>query len=351
MIMFAQGVDFQNITFREAFGKAKKENKLVFMDCYTNGCSYCVKMDKEIFSLKSVGNYMNKNFVCVKYNVREGDGPKLKEKYKIGGFPHFVILTPEGDVVHKFMGYRQEKAFFEELELRFDNKCSFGAYQKRYVEGERSVEFLNEYIQVLQRNRDRGVAEVFVELAALLSDEEKVSAKYWFLFSGLPTVPWGTPNCEYLVRNYASFASVLGEEKVEDAVFQKFDGAMAAIVYLFEEKDITMNDAFERLEKVNQEITCLPEGLQAYARLQIELIQQRLQQDYSGVIATCKEKLDELPSEKYIERVYSILYGKIISRISPEQKNEWEKLGEKLLSKMENKDLQKRLEQLINRNR
>ena len=38
------GVKFEDLTFKEALAKAKAENKLVFMDCYTSWCGPCKKM-------------------------------------------------------------------------------------------------------------------------------------------------------------------------------------------------------------------------------------------------------------------------------------------------------------------
>ena len=35
------GVNFEQLTFDEALSKAKAENKLVFMDCYTTWCAPC----------------------------------------------------------------------------------------------------------------------------------------------------------------------------------------------------------------------------------------------------------------------------------------------------------------------
>lgn len=37
--VFAQGIEFEHGTFAEALAKAKKENKMVFMDCYTSWCT------------------------------------------------------------------------------------------------------------------------------------------------------------------------------------------------------------------------------------------------------------------------------------------------------------------------
>ena len=41
MMAFGQGVHFEDLTLDEALAKAKAENKLVFMDCYTSWCGHC----------------------------------------------------------------------------------------------------------------------------------------------------------------------------------------------------------------------------------------------------------------------------------------------------------------------
>ena len=41
LIALGQGVNFEHITFDEALAKAKAENKLIFMDCYTTWCGPC----------------------------------------------------------------------------------------------------------------------------------------------------------------------------------------------------------------------------------------------------------------------------------------------------------------------
>ena len=59
-------VVFEETGIKAVFQKAREENKLVFMDCYTSWCGPCKKMLKEVFSRKDIGEYMNTRFVNYK---------------------------------------------------------------------------------------------------------------------------------------------------------------------------------------------------------------------------------------------------------------------------------------------
>ncbi|MFR8082587.1 MAG: thioredoxin family protein [Odoribacter splanchnicus] len=81
VMAFAQtGVDFQHLTFDEALAKAKAEKKLVFVDCYTTWCGPCKMMTTKIFPMKEAGEFFNPRFVCVKFDMEQGEGKELKNK-------------------------------------------------------------------------------------------------------------------------------------------------------------------------------------------------------------------------------------------------------------------------------
>ena len=54
----ATGIQFFKGTFKEALAKAKKENKMVMMDCYTTWCGPCKMLKSQVFVDKTLGDYM-----------------------------------------------------------------------------------------------------------------------------------------------------------------------------------------------------------------------------------------------------------------------------------------------------
>ncbi|NWR70015.1 SPT20 protein, partial [Centropus unirufus] len=86
---------------QEAFDKAKKENKLIFLSVGYSTCHWCHVMEEESFKSEEIGEIMNKNFVCVKVDREER--PDVDRVYMTfvqatsggGGWPMSVWLTPD----------------------------------------------------------------------------------------------------------------------------------------------------------------------------------------------------------------------------------------------------------------
>ncbi|KAI4456886.1 spermatogenesis-associated protein 20 [Holotrichia oblita] len=85
----------------EAFEKAKKEKKLIFLSVGYSTCHWCHVMEKESFENAAVAEVMNKNFICVKVDREER--PDVDKMYMAfvqrttgsGGWPMSVFLTPD----------------------------------------------------------------------------------------------------------------------------------------------------------------------------------------------------------------------------------------------------------------
>ncbi len=110
----APGIDFFHGSWDEAKLKAKKENKLIFMDAYTSWCGPCKKMARETFTNTQVGDYFNSRFVNVKMDMEKGEGPSLGRQYRVMAYPSLFFIRHDGSVAHRTVGYKATQALIAE---------------------------------------------------------------------------------------------------------------------------------------------------------------------------------------------------------------------------------------------
>lgn len=87
---------------KEAFEKAKRESKPIFLSIGYSTCHWCHVMEEESFENPAVAKVMNENFVSIKVDREER--PDLDNIYMTavqamtgqGGWPLSVFLTPQG---------------------------------------------------------------------------------------------------------------------------------------------------------------------------------------------------------------------------------------------------------------
>ena len=86
---------------QEAFDRAKKENKLIFLSIGYSTCYWCHVMERESFEDAGVAKLLNDNFIAIKVDREER--PELDEQYMLatelitgkGGWPNSLWLTPD----------------------------------------------------------------------------------------------------------------------------------------------------------------------------------------------------------------------------------------------------------------
>jgi uncharacterized protein YyaL (SSP411 family) len=85
----------------EAFQRAKRENKPVFVSIGYSTCHWCHVMEKECFDDNEVADIMNRNFICIKVDREERpdiDAAYMAVCQSMGrncGWPLNVIMTPD----------------------------------------------------------------------------------------------------------------------------------------------------------------------------------------------------------------------------------------------------------------
>lgn len=114
------GVKFFKGGWDDVLAEARKTGKHVFVDAFTDWCGWCEEMDKKTFSDATVAAYLDKNFVPVQFDMEEGDGLRLAMKYRVTGFPSFLIFAPDGRLVYKLFGYQPPEDFLADLAPALD---------------------------------------------------------------------------------------------------------------------------------------------------------------------------------------------------------------------------------------
>ena len=161
---FATGIDFDHeLTFQQALDKAKKEGKLVFIDCYTSWCGPCRRLASTVFTDSAVGVYFNNNYVNVKFDMEKGEGPSIASRYQITAYPTLLWLDGNGSIKNKVVGGpdavglinggKSAAAPIPELMSGMD---------KKYADGVRDEAFLEDYLKLIN-SYGRDYNTVFAE--------------------------------------------------------------------------------------------------------------------------------------------------------------------------------------------
>ncbi len=220
-IVYSQeGIQFSELSFNEVLAKAKKENKLVFLDAYASWCGPCKMLDRKVFPLKTVGDFYNKNFVNTHIDMEKGEGPQIAQRYQIRSYPTLLILNSDGEVIQKTMGYTEEKEFLEFGKQASDPKNKLGTPKERFEKGEKDPAFLMNLIK-LNANSDfdlskRASERYFANKSDHEFSKDEVSILFYFTKSAQD------PNFKTLKDNKAEIIKLVPENS-----YQEFMGQIA----------------------------------------------------------------------------------------------------------------------------
>ena len=176
--MLAQGIAFQKKSFENALSAAKAQNKLVFVDFYTDWCGPCKSLAKNVFPKQEVGDFFNKHFISLKLNA-EKEGQAYARKYKVSAYPTLLFLNGDGEVMLKHVGGSNEEGLLQkaaEAVNSENNPNNLANLLKRYETEKKNEKFLLTYIQVLHEN-DESVSEAIEEFLKIQKGIPEPSSK------------------------------------------------------------------------------------------------------------------------------------------------------------------------------
>ncbi len=210
--LMAQGIEFlRDEPFEKVLALAKEKNKLIFVDGYTQTCAPCKQLDRETFPLQTAGDYFNAGFINVKYDLDKPEGKKLHELYKdvITGYPSLVLIAQDGKMIHKIGGFWPADSLIHKMNAALTQHKSLSEMRARYQSGEKSVEFVREYQQLLKDGYLAGYPgsegyKVNTGILERLTDEEMLNPAMWSLVGNVVSDPY-SPVFARVAKNYFRF--------------------------------------------------------------------------------------------------------------------------------------------------
>lgn len=141
----------------KSIGQTNNQGKKILVDCYTDWCGWCKRMDKDTFSDTLIAKIMNYYFIAVKFDAECQENVTLKGKeYKSNGanskkknphqlayyllnnrlsYPSFSIMNTDLNVIEVIAGYNNPNEF-EKMLVFFgeglNTKLDYNQFAKEY---------------------------------------------------------------------------------------------------------------------------------------------------------------------------------------------------------------------------
>ncbi|MDR1415263.1 MAG: thioredoxin family protein [Odoribacteraceae bacterium] len=201
---FAQGIEFlDNEKWENVLERAKQQDKPIFIDGYTEYCAPCKELDKKVFPLPRVGEFFNRNFINVKYDIGTPEGKRIQQLFSdvITGYPSLVLVDKEGRMIHKVGGFREADTLIARMQAAMEGR-GLAAFRARFRSGEDDDALMQAYFKALDEGylRDEVVA-VKQTLLERKPVEELLNPRHWRLVGDNVTTPF-TPHFDFVVKNY-----------------------------------------------------------------------------------------------------------------------------------------------------
>ncbi len=169
------GIQFEKgINWNAVKEKAKIANKHIFVDIYTTWCGPCKYMSNKIFTEEEVGDYFNINFINVKVQMDKSkndnqeiknwyqDAQAIKDTYKIGSYPTYLFLNPDGGLVHIIAGAsRTPTEFLKKAKIALDPENQFIEMKKKFQEGKTDSLFIRQLIEAAKTSGEDSLYRLF----------------------------------------------------------------------------------------------------------------------------------------------------------------------------------------------
>jgi thioredoxin-related protein len=236
-----EGIQFFKGNWKEALKEAKNKKKPIFVDAYAVWCGPCKYMDQYIFTDSEVAAYFNETFINYKLDVDEE--VEISEGFGIEAMPTYLFVDAEGKVF-----YRKTSAMEADVFLKLAKSAmQMPSLRAKYEKGERSKEFIVEYLTAMGENADKETKTIADDYFKSLKEVALLEPQNFELMVIYPR-KYDSREFKYYVKNIDKFMEQY-PNKAELIAFNSID-------LLYQEAIETQSE--EKMNELSMLLTQLP---------------------------------------------------------------------------------------------
>ncbi|MEM0940510.1 MAG: thioredoxin family protein [Bacteroidota bacterium] len=213
-------ITFEKSDWSAIIEQAKLFKRPIFVYAYAPWCEPCQEMEAYVFTDLEVGNFYNKKFINVRMNMEQYPGVDLAESYSVGLYPSFLFIDLKGDVFHRGCGAMEASDFLLMAEVAMSEEENLRFYESRYQAEQGSIDFLLNYMALLESvclDSERFAANYLASLAL----EELTSKEAWAV---LASYQWDIYSREfqYLLKHQDVFETAIDPNAVQAKIYDTY---------------------------------------------------------------------------------------------------------------------------------
>lgn len=238
-------INFEKGTWEEVLAKAKKENKMIFMDAYASWCGPCKWMARTAFKNDTAADFYNAQFINYKLDMEKGQGPDLAKKYKVNAYPNLLYIDANGELIHRSCGALGTQDLVAMGKDAKNPEKQFATTEKQYEANKTNAAFLKNYLQLLSSSCLK-TDEVATQYFSTLKENEMFNKDTWEMLMQYANKieSW---EFSFIEKNYADYVSRFGQEEVDGLIGKVYSNEMYTA--LRKKETERYNDLKVRLQK------------------------------------------------------------------------------------------------------
>ncbi len=228
-------IHFETDSFAVIKAKAKKENKLIFIDAFTTWCGPCKWLAKNVFTNDTVADYFNSKFINAGIDMEKGEGIEIAKQYEVYCYPNLLFIDGDGNVVHRSAGALNVKMFLQFADDAQNPEKRFSKFKNEYASKKSDSKFLYEYLNVISKTC-LPYKDIVTDYFKTQKDEELASRANWNIIRDY-TSDYKSREFQYLLNNVETFNKTYTSDSVNTKIKNVLINSGYTIIYKKDMKD------------------------------------------------------------------------------------------------------------------